>query len=259
MACFYIKNPDFMPMSTRTKSSQPVTAMILAAGRGERMRPLSDHTPKPLLKIHGKPMIEWHLEKLAAAGIKDVVINTCWLEEQFLDVLGNGKRWGLNIHYSMEQRLFGAPQGTAGGIIHVLDQLEKFGDAFWLISGDIYAPDFEFSPEVTQTFLGSDALARLWVIPNPPYHPEGDFGISDKGLGIARHPGADGKLWTYASIALMRPALYAGLPANIETSFIQPLLDNMDKGLIEVQPYTGRFENVGTPEQLELVNGTNTD
>ena len=243
-----------MSTPTTTTCPAPVTAMILAAGRGERMRPLSDHTPKPLLKIHGKPMIEWHLEKLAAAGIQRVVINTCWLEEQFKPALGNGSRWGLQIHYSMERELFGAALGTAGGIIHALPQLAQSGEAFWLISGDIYAPDFYFSPVVAQNFLTSNALARLWVIPNPPYHPRGDFGISAEGLGIARRPGPDGKLWTYASIALIRPTLYAGLPASHETSFIQPLLDSMHKGLIEIELYTGRFENVGTPEQLETIN-----
>lgn len=232
-------------------SKPPVTAMILAAGRGERMRPLSDHTPKPLLKIHGKPMIVWHLEKLAQSGIKEVVINTAWLEEQFPDQLGDGSQWGLQIHYSMENRDHGHALGTAGGIIKVLPLL---GNAFWLISGDIYAPDFDFTPQTANQFLNSNLLAHLWVIPNPPYHPQGDFGISADGFGLAGQPGPDGRLWTYASIALMRPELFAGLPASPQTSFIKPLLQGMQEQRITVESYMGRFENVGTPQQLQQLN-----
>ena len=227
--------------------------MILAAGRGERMRPLSDHTPKPLLKIHGKPMIVWHLEKLAQSGIKEVVINTAWLEEQFPDQLGDGSQWGLQIHYSMENRDHGHALGTAGGIVKALPLL---GNAFWLISGDIYAPDFDFTPQTVNQFLNSNLLAHLWVIPNPPYHPQGDFGISADGFGLAGQPGPDGRLWTYASIALMRPELFAGLPTSPQTSFIKPLLQGMQEQRITVEPYTKRFENVGTPEQLAHVNVT---
>lgn len=246
-------NPTNPPKNSSHNApvNSPIKAMILAAGRGERMRPLSDHTPKPLLHIHGKPMIVWHLEKLAQAGIQDVVINTAWLEEQFPQTLGDGSRWGLRIHYSMELRDHGAAIGTAGGIIHALPLL---GETFWLISGDIYAPDFQFSPAIAQQFIQSDALARLWVVPNPPYHPEGDFGIAANGLGLAKQPGPDGKLWTYASIALMRPQIFADLPAVYETSFIQPLLDGMQQQRVQIEPYFGRFENVGTPEQLEQVN-----
>lgn len=228
-----------------------IKAMILAAGRGTRMRPLSDNTPKPLLKIHGKPMIVWHIEKLAQAGIQDIVINTAWLEDQFPQQLGDGSQWGVRIHYCMEQKTFGEPLGTAGGIINALPHL---GETFWLISGDIYAPDFNYSLDIAKQFIQNQKLAHLWVIPNPPYHPQGDFGIDENGLGIAQQPGADGKLWTYASIALMRPALYAGLPANISTSFINPILEQMHLKQIEVTPYLGRFENVGTPEQLKKIN-----
>lgn len=240
-------NANFTPNTSRP----PITAMILAAGRGERMRPLSDHTPKPLLKVHGKPMIVWHLEKLARAGVQDVVINTCWLEEQFPETLGDGSRWGIRIHYCMEQRDFGHPLGTAGGIVNALPLL---GEAFWLVSGDIYAPDFSFDAHIADSFMASTLSAHLWVIPNPPYHPQGDFGISRHGLGLAQTPGPDGKLWTYASIALMRPTLYAGLPKEISTSFLEPLLEQMRQKRISIEPYWGQFENIGTPEQLAQIN-----
>lgn len=237
-------------------ATPPIKAMILAAGRGERMRPLSNHTPKPLLAVHGKPMIVWHLEKLARAGVREVVINTAWLEAQFPQALGDGSRWGLHIHYCMEQRDCGSALGTAGGIVNALPYL---GEVFWLVSGDIYAPDFAFPASVAQQFAHRDTLARLWVVPNPPYHPQGDFGIAADGFGLAGEAGPDGKLWTYASIALMRPALFAGLPAARETSFITPLLEGMRGHHIEVEPYLGRFENVGTPAQLEQLNAISSD
>ncbi|MGL4666803.1 MAG: nucleotidyltransferase family protein, partial [Saezia sp.] len=164
---------------------------------------------------------------------------------------GDGSRWGLKIHYCMEQQSFGQALGTAGGIINALPYV---GDAFWLISGDIYAPDFDYTAAIAQQFIQSGQLARLWVIPNPSYHPEGDFGIDQNGLGLARQSGPDGKLWTYASIALMRAELFAGLPASPDTSFIDPILQQMQQKRIEVAPYHGRFENVGTPEQLAQVN-----
>lgn len=232
-------------------NSVPIKAFILAAGRGERMRPLSDKTPKPLLLVHGKPIIVWHLEKLALAGVKEVVINTAWLEEQFPQTLGDGSRWGLKIHYCMEQRDFGHPIGTAGGIINGYPYLS---DVFWLISGDVFAPDVDYSSHISQQFIEKGALARLWVVPNPPYHQQGDFGIDENGLGLAQQAGPDGKLWTYASIALMRKEVFSGLPAEFETSFIDPLFKYMHQKKIEVVPYHGRFENIGTPEQLEEVN-----
>src|SRR4051812_16307750 len=117
-------------------------AMILAAGRGERMRPLTDHTPKPLLEVHGKPLIEHHLEALAADGVRDVVVNTAWLEEQIALRLGDGSRFGLaSIAYSMEGRDHGGALETAGGIATAAPLL---GDAFWLVSADVWVPDFRF-------------------------------------------------------------------------------------------------------------------
>ena len=117
-------------------------AIVLAAGRGARMRPLSDATPKPLLHVHGKPLIEWHLEALAAGGVRDVVINTAWLEDRIVAALGDGSRFGVTIAYSMEARDHGGALETAGGIAKALPLL---GDAFWVVSADIWAPDFRFS------------------------------------------------------------------------------------------------------------------
>lgn len=119
---------------------KPAQAMVMAAGRGERMRPLTDRTPKPLLEVHGKPLIVWHLEALARAGIDSVVVNCAWLEDQVVDRLGDGSRWGLRITYSMEGRDHGGALETAGGVAKALPLLD---DAFWLISGDIHSPGFE--------------------------------------------------------------------------------------------------------------------
>ncbi len=128
-------------------------AIILAAGRGLRMRPLTDHTPKPLLHVRGKPLIEWHLRALARDGVREVVVNTAWLEEQIPAALGDGARWGLRIRYSMEGREHGGALETAGGIATALPLLvDADSDCFWVVSGDIFAPDFCFDAQVAKRF-----------------------------------------------------------------------------------------------------------
>lgn len=228
-----------------------VTAMILAAGRGERMRPLTDRTPKPLLPVAGKPMIEWHLLALKRAGVERVVINTAWLEEQFPHVLGDGSRFGLSIRYSAEGKAYGGALETAGGIATALPWLD---DCFWLVSGDIYAPDFPFDAAAARAFATGNALARLWLVPNPPFHPKGDFGIGEDGLGLADSAGPDGTCWTYANLALMRRELCAHLPAGRKAALGPILFDRMRERRIEVAPYTGAWHNVGTPQQLAELN-----
>lgn len=230
-------------------------ALILAAGRGQRMRPLTDHTPKPLLEVHGKPLIVWHLEALARSGVVDVVINTAWLEEQIPAALGDGSRWGLRIHYSMEGRDHGGALETAGGIAKALPLL---GDVFWLVSGDIYAPQFVFDSTVLQRFAnetGATArLAHLWLVPNPPYHPQGDFGLSAQGMGLADAPGPDGLRHTYANLALCRDELCARIPVGTVAPLGPLLFDGMRQARISAELYTDRWENVGTPEQLNALN-----
>jgi MurNAc alpha-1-phosphate uridylyltransferase len=225
-------------------------ALILAAGRGERMRPLTDACPKPLLPVRGKPLIEWHLEALARAGVRDVVINTAWLEEQFPATLGDGSRWGLAIHYSMEERDHGGALETAGGIAKALHWL---GDVFWVVSGDIFAPDFGFEADAARRFVESGKLAHLWLVPNPPYHAKGDFGISETGLGLADGAGPDGMRWTYANLALMRAELCAAIPSGTRASLGPLLFDAMREKRITVERYAGRWENVGTPAQLQAL------
>jgi N-acetyl-alpha-D-muramate 1-phosphate uridylyltransferase len=232
-------------------------ALILAAGRGQRMRPLTDHTPKPLLSVHGKPLIVWHLEALARGGVQEVVINTAWLEEQIPAALGDGSRFGLRIHYSMEGRDHGGALETAGGIAKALPLL---GDTFWLVSGDIYAPGFVFDAAVFRRFaseVGPAArLAHLWLVPNPPYHPRGDFGLSADGWGLADTAGAGGQRHTYANLALCRAALCADISVGTVAALGPLLFEGMRHQRISAELYHGQWENVGTPDQLHALNST---
>ena len=228
-------------------------AIILAAGRGMRMRPLTDATPKPLLEVGGKPLIEWHLQALAAAGVERVVVNTAWLEDQIPAALGDGSRWGLAIDYSMEGRDHGGALETAGGIAKALPLL---ADAFWVVSADIHAPAFAFDPQAMARFTHTDRLAHLWLVPNPPFHTRGDFGIGADGLGLADEPGPDGTRWTYANIALMRAALCAHIRPG-EHAALGPLLyQGMRQRRISVETYFGQWNNVGTPGQLDALRAT---
>jgi MurNAc alpha-1-phosphate uridylyltransferase len=225
--------------------------MILAAGRGERMRPLSDRTPKPLLAVHGKPLIEWHLEALARAGMRRVVVNTAWLEEQIVTALGVGSRWGLEIRCSMEGRDHGGALETAGGIAKALPLL---GDIFWLVSGDVFAPAFDYDAGAAARFAASGQLAHLWLVPNPPFQPQGDFGIDAAGLGLADGAGPDGRRWTYANLALCRAELCAAIAPGTRAALGPLLYAGMRERRIGAEIYRGRWENVGTPEQLEALD-----
>jgi len=232
-------------------------ANILAAGRGERMRPLTDHTPKPLLPVRGRPLIEWHLLALAEAGVREIVVNTAWLEQQIVDALGDGSRFGVSLRYSMEGRDHGAALETAGGIAKALPWLvETPADPFWVVSGDIFMPGFRFDSAATARFAAGTALAHLWLVPNPPFHPRGDFGLDEQGFGLADAPGPDGRRWTYANIALCRAALVAGVAPGSKAALGPLLFDGMRRRAITAEVYDGEWENVGTPAQLAALNAT---
>ncbi len=227
-------------------------ALILAAGRGERMRPLTDACPKPLLHVRGKPLIEWHLEALAAAGVSQVVINTAWLEEQFPAILGNGSRWGLSIRYSTEGRDHGGALETAGGIAKALPWLTQGGhDHFWVISGDVFTPGFGFDAGAALRFAQARTLAHLWLVPNAPHHPVGDFGLdAARGLATAEPPRR-----TWASIGLFRAALFEGIPVGRPMK-LRPLLDAaLGAGRLGAQAWDGEWTDVGTPERLAALGG----
>lgn len=222
-------------------------ALILAAGKGERMRPLTEATPKPLLEAGGKSLIVWHLEKLAALGVRDVVINTAWLADAFPAALGSGARWGLRLHYSYE----GAePLETGGGMLHALPLL---GDAAFLaVNGDIWC-DFDFA-RLPREPAG---LAHLALVENPAHHPGGDFALGDDDRLI---DDGDARL-TFAGIGIYRPQLFEGwravvgdAPGAAETPprfKLAPLLRAaMARGLVSGEHHRGRWTDVGTPERL---------
>jgi MurNAc alpha-1-phosphate uridylyltransferase len=230
-------------------------AIILAAGRGERMRPLTDTMPKPLLRVRGKPLLEWHLLALARAGVDEVVINTAWLEEQIVDTLGDGTRWGVTIRYSREGRDHGGALETAGGIATALPLLvDGRDDPFWVVSGDVFVPDFAYDRAVAARFSAADTLAHLWLVPNPPYHTRGDFGLDADGHGLADGPGPDGRTWTYANIALVRPALVAGIACGQKAALGPLLYAGMRERRITCEVLQGTWANVGTPAELAALN-----
>ncbi len=231
---------------------KPIKAMILAAGRGERMRPLTDRTPKPLLPVRGTPLIEWHLRALARDGVRDVIVNTAWLEDRIVDTLGDGARWGLSIRYSMEGRDHGGALETAGGVAKALPLLaEHADDAFWLVSGDIFAPEFRFDAGTAQRFAGAGKQAHLWLAPNPDFHPRGDFGLDAEGFGLADGPGPDGRTWTYANLALFRASFFAAVAPGTRAALGPMLFDGMRARSISAEVYPGPWANVGTPAQLD--------
>jgi MurNAc alpha-1-phosphate uridylyltransferase len=238
--------------SRDTRGADNLRALILAAGRGVRMRPLTDHTPKPLLAVRGRPLIEWHLFALAAAGVRDVVINTAWLEEQFPAALADGARFALRITYSMEGRDHGGALETAGGIAKALPLLAPHGDdCFWVVSGDVFLPGFVFDAAFAQRFAAGSMLAHLWLVPNAAHHPQGDFGIDAQGLAVAQAPVRR----TWASVGLFRPAMFEGVAAGTKLA-LRPLLDAaIAQRRISAQAWDGQWTDVGSVERLHALNG----
>lgn len=209
-------------------------AMLLAAGRGERMRPLTDATPKPLLPVAGRPLIAWHLSRLAAAGVDEVVINLSWLGEQIAAALGDGAAHGLRIHYSREPW---PALETGGGIRQALPLL---GDQpFLLVNGDVYT-DVDF----TALRLADGDLAQLVLVPNPPHHPRGDFHLSG-----GRITAADGERLTYSGIGLVHPALLSQAEPG-RFPLLPWLLRALEAGRLGGQRHDGLWIDVGTPERL---------
>ncbi|RST46992.1 NDP-sugar synthase [Variovorax sp. DXTD-1] len=233
--------------------------MILAAGRGERMRPLTDTTPKPLLEVRGKPLMQWPMEALAAGGFTDLVVNTDWLGEQIYARFGTepqlGEQLALSVSYSDEGRDFGGALETAGGIVRALPLL---GDVFWVAAGDVFAPDFAFTQASVARFMASGKLAHLWLVPNPAHNPKGDFGLSAEGLAL----NSAAEKYTFSTIGLYRAALFsppycsipAGNPAGVKAPLAPILRAAMDNELVSAELYTGPWTDVGTPERLLQLN-----
>ncbi len=217
--------------------------MILAAGRGERMRPLTDSLPKPLLTVAGKPLIVYHLEKLAAIGVTDVIINIAYLGEKIWQALGDGTQWGLSIQYSEEPE----PLETAGALLHALPLL---GDQpFILVNGDVWT-DIDFSALVKQP-LG-DYLARLVFVKNPAHNPRGDFSL-DGDRVLQRH--ASLPAYTFSGIGLFSPEIITGYP-NKRTIFPlrEVFADAIHKRILSGVLFDGDWRDIGTPERLSELN-----
>ena len=274
-------------------------ALILAAGRGERMRPLTDHTPKPLLEVRGQPLMQWAMQALAAGGFIDFVINTAWLGEKISTHFGKkidlkislkpayllseqllkseqkkskedgkkgsteeGNSVAVNIRYSHEGRDFGGALETAGGIFRALPMLcGSEDDVFWVLAGDVFAPDFVFSQDLVDKFKASDKLAHIWLVPNPEHNLKGDFGLGADGQ-VMNDAGLDGQKYTFSTIALYRKSLFslpycdipAGNPDGIKAALAPLLRKAIAAQLVSGELYTGIWTDVGTPERLSQIN-----
>lgn len=216
-------------------------AMILAAGLGKRMRPLTDHTPKPLLKVDGKPLLQYHLEALAATGITDAVINLAYRGEQIRTFVGDGARFGLRVHYSPEPE----PLETGGAILQALPLLGN--DPFLLINGDVWT-DYPLG-RMTRYSLPADMDGRLLLVPNPVFHPEGDFALAPDGR-LCENPALPSA--TFAGISLLRPRLIADYPHKRPIfPLLEVLLQAIAGGRLEGELYRGLWNDVGTPERLQ--------
>lgn len=244
------------PRDPAPAPTQP-PAIVLAAGRGLRMRPLTDSRPKPLLSLHGQPLMHWSMEALWQAGVSHVVVNTAWLGHQ---IAGAFKAWpdhhpGARLTYSHEGQDFGYALETAGGISRALPLL---GDLFWVLAGDVYAPGFPFAADSVERFAAGDQLAHIWLVPNPAHNPTGDFGLSQQGLALdSAQP-----RYTYSTIGLYRRALFEPpwcdtIPGNPQGTAapLAPLLRAaMRAGRVSAELYTGQWVDVGTPERLAELN-----
>ena len=243
-------------------------AMLLAAGRGERMRPLTDSTPKPLLRVQQRPLLDWHMAALQRDGVRQVVVNTAWLGAQIPAHLDS--TWatqGMQLQYSHEQQDFGHALETAGGIARALPLL---GEAFWLAAGDVFTPDFVFDAAAAQRFASSSDLAHVWLVPNPAHNLLGDFGLqeSDAGTGRALNLPREAAMqdgrprFTYSTIALLKADLFRppwcdiapGNPQGVAAPLAVLLRKAMDAGRCGASCYTGRWTDVGTPERLAALN-----
>jgi len=244
--------------------------MVLAAGRGERMRPVTDHTPKPLLQVQGRALIDWHLQALRAAGHQRVMVNTAWLGDQFRARFGGRVANCLpDVTLSEEGVDFGGALETLGGIARALPQL---AEVFWVAAADVFTPGFEFSAEAVTKFRTSGHLAHLWLVPNPEHNPQGDFGLSPQGLAINfnNRPSLDTAppkrhTYTFSSIGLYRRELFEppwcdiapGNTAGLKAPLAPLLRRAMDAQRVSAELYHGPWTDVGTPARYQLLNSHN--
>lgn len=222
-------------------------AMILAAGRGERMRPLTDTTPKPLLKVGGKALIVWHIEKLVAAGITHIIINHAWLGQKIEQALGDGSPFGAHISYSPEA----LPLETAGGIAQALPFFQ--GQPFLVINGDIWCDwDVNLAMAQANTLPASGLLAWLLLADNPAHHPDGDFTLGADQRVLDRNPTLN--TLTFTGIGVYQPALFDDLKVGQAAPLAPLLRQAIAQGLVYGQKHPGLWTDVGTPTRLQQLN-----
>ena len=258
-------NPLALPGALAPAAPALARALLLAAGRGERMRPLTDTCPKPLLPVRGKPLMQWHLEALQRSGMAPVLINTAWLGEQmearFGPALATPGQPPLPLLYSHEGQDFGGALETAGGIARALPRL---AEVFWVLAGDVFVPGFEFAAAALQAFEASDALAHIWLVPNPQHNPAGDFGLDAHGQARDLPKDTQAPRWTYSTIGLYRRALFLppwcdiapGNPQGQRAALAPLLRKAMAQGRVTASLYTGAWTDVGTPERLQQLNAS---
>ena len=260
-------------------------AILLAAGRGERMRPLTDICPKPLLEVRGKPLMQWPLQALQQGGCAAVVVNTAWLGEQIENRFGDSfsadslsqisHQVSQNVReqllkteqtpgrkkllYSREGTDFGGALETAGGISRALPLLD---DVFWVAAGDVFAPGFEFAHKALSDFKAGGKLAHIWLVPNPQHNPLGDFGLSPQGLALNLPKDSPLPKFTYSTLGLYRQALFAppfcgippGNPQGLKAGLASLLRVAMDAQLVSAEVYRGAWADIGTPQRLDALN-----
>lgn len=224
-------------------------AMILAAGRGERMRPLTDTLPKPLLTVAGKPLIVWHIERLVQAGINDIVINHAWLGQKIEQTLGNGKQFGAQIQYSAETTAL----ETAGGIARALPYFQQ--QPFLVINGDIWCDwDASTAPQQVKAMQTSGLLAWLLLVNNPEHHPTGDFVLENNGLLSCITQANQDKSLTFAGIGIYEPTMFDTIPIG-QPAALAPLLHSaIARHKVGGALHTGSWTDVGTPQRLYRLN-----
>ena len=216
--------------------------MILCAGRGERMRPLTDHKPKPLLEAGGKPLVVRHIERLASAGLRDIVINHAWLGGMLEEALGDGAAWGVQITYSPER----VALETAGGIANAMSHLGP--DPFLVINGDIHCCwDPGRAPGAARRLVDSSLLAWRDMVPNTAQHPRGDFSFEQ---GFMGDPAGAAERLTYSGIGVYRPALFAAIAAGARASLAPLLREAMAARHVAGERFDGHWTDVGTPARL---------
>ena len=241
-----------MNATSALNNFDPIPCLLLAAGRGERMRPLTDAIPKPLLQVQGKSLLAWHLEALAKAGLTQVVINHAWLGEQIEASLGSGKQFGLQIFYSREESAL----ETAGGICKALPLL-RANDYFLVINGDVFTPQFPIQgliQRVLELRSQDQLLAHLVMVPNPPQHPHGDFYLDQTMVRDDGYVGATGAKLTFSGIGIYHHTLFKGLISGQSAKLAPILRKAMADNRVSGEKYLGSWHDVGSPERLAELN-----